>query len=501
MVTLLLIFQLIRGRLETDFWDCMTQKLGPETTNAIVFLPGTAGYDARLGWCHQPDPADHPMGFVDCNLAPQIASAVMCASEAEIGICPRSGGHSFIGSSMCSGIVIDLWQMKKFSLSHGGARVTVGPGLTLGELSYNLYHQARGIFPVGHSASVGIAGFVLQGGISELASEIGLGCDNIEEVRMVQYDGKSVTANSKKNPDLFWASRGGGGGKFGIVYELTLRVHPANRYDSFVGFTALSINLSWIPNFLEWYYKWQEESQSILSRSRIRINAKKGPNDFILLGACVNCKSDAECRGRLSESGFLDFQWDNFSTTVGSTALQYLEFMADGTTANTDDYFLVRGMSHSDSHSIQGNFTYTSVGFNYSLSDAPPLSFYEDFLSHVLSICAISKNRCVVFVQNLYSGITGIDSDATAMFGLRKARQWVGFRCAGASLQVAHTLCSDLRNYLSGFITGSFLNWEDRVLPNYITAYWGDNADRLIEINRQYDPTGLFISKQPLILG
>jgi hypothetical protein len=36
-----------------------------------------------------------------------------------------------------------------------------------------------------------------------------------------------LTVNSYKNPDLFWAVRGGGGGTYGIVTSVTYRTHPS----------------------------------------------------------------------------------------------------------------------------------------------------------------------------------------------------------------------------------------------------------------------------------
>ena len=39
-------------------------------------------------------------------------------------------------------------------------------------------------------------------------------------------DGEVRIANACSHPDLFWALKGGGGGSFGVVTRLTLRVHP-----------------------------------------------------------------------------------------------------------------------------------------------------------------------------------------------------------------------------------------------------------------------------------
>jgi hypothetical protein len=48
-------------------------------------------------------------------------------------------------------------------------------------------------------------------------------------VRIVVADGRAVTASAEENSDLFWALRGGGGGSWGVITELTYKIHPRNH--------------------------------------------------------------------------------------------------------------------------------------------------------------------------------------------------------------------------------------------------------------------------------
>jgi FAD/FMN-containing dehydrogenase len=41
----------------------------------------------------------------------------------------------------------------------------------------------------------------------------GLGSDQVLSVDIVTPDGRFITANEKQNAEIFWAVRGGGGGK------------------------------------------------------------------------------------------------------------------------------------------------------------------------------------------------------------------------------------------------------------------------------------------------
>lgn len=52
-----------------------------------------------------------------------------------------------------------------------------------------------------------------------------MGADNVLQATVVTTSGDILVANDCRNPDLFWAIRGGGGGTFGVVTELTVKAH------------------------------------------------------------------------------------------------------------------------------------------------------------------------------------------------------------------------------------------------------------------------------------
>ncbi|PYI17264.1 FAD-binding domain-containing protein [Aspergillus violaceofuscus CBS 115571] len=92
---------------------------------------------------------------------------------------------------------------------------------------YDFVH-ARGYRVVGGGCdTVGAAGgWITGGGHGLMANELGLGVDNVQEIQVVLANGTYATASRCQNPDLFFALRGGGGGTFGVVMEMSILVHP-----------------------------------------------------------------------------------------------------------------------------------------------------------------------------------------------------------------------------------------------------------------------------------
>ncbi|KAK7213755.1 hypothetical protein V2G26_020933 [Clonostachys chloroleuca] len=83
----------------------------------------------------------------------------------------------------------------------------------------------------GTCPTVGAAGGWIQGGgHGPYSPTYGLGVDNNMQMKVVLRNGTFVPANRCQNQDICFALRGGGGGTFGVVTEVSTKVHKDSAF-------------------------------------------------------------------------------------------------------------------------------------------------------------------------------------------------------------------------------------------------------------------------------
>lgn len=200
--------------------------LNPETVRRLrgaVFQPSDEQYDAvRRVWNGMID--NHPQAIVRCRGVADVMAAVEAARRQDLSIAVRGGGHNVAGSAVAEGaLVVDLSEMRSVRVDREQQTVRAEGGALLGDVDRETQAFGRAA-PLGVVSKTGIAGLTLNGGVGHLRRQYGLSCDNLVSADVVTADGRLLTASDKRNEDLFWALRGGGG-NFGVVTSLEYRLH------------------------------------------------------------------------------------------------------------------------------------------------------------------------------------------------------------------------------------------------------------------------------------
>src|SRR5689334_25136120 len=188
-----------------------------------VLTPGQDGYEEAAV-------AAFAVGTPDLIVRPRDASGVAVAVRYAVGaglpVSVRSGGHSPAGHSTSDGgVVIDLRHLREVRvLDPGTRRVRVGAGATWGAVAATLQRSGLALTS-GDTASVGVGGLTLAGGIGWMVRRYGLAIDAVTGADLVTADGQLVRADATEHPDLLWALRGGGG-NFGVVVSLDFTAQP-----------------------------------------------------------------------------------------------------------------------------------------------------------------------------------------------------------------------------------------------------------------------------------
>jgi len=208
------------GRLNTADLQALAAGVRGE-----VITPRDGAYDAaRKIWNGMVD--RRPAVIVRVSNPQDVRHAVNFAREHRMLVAVRGGGHHIAGNSVADGaLVIDQSGLRAVHVDPERRIARVAPGALLGD--FDREAQAYGLAtPLGINSTTGVAGLTLGGGFGWLTRKHGMTIDNLISADIVTADGRQRTISASREPDLFWAIRGGGG-NFGVVTSFEYRLHPA----------------------------------------------------------------------------------------------------------------------------------------------------------------------------------------------------------------------------------------------------------------------------------
>jgi len=212
--------------------------------------PADAGFAAacrgfNLAAVHAPDLVVRAAGASD------VATAIRWSADAGRSVSVHATGHGS-GAPADGGVLVDTSRLRRLVVDPARATARVGAGVRWQEvIDAAVPHGLAGL--VGSAPAVGVVGYTLGGGMGPMARTFGYAADHVRRIEMASATGDLVTATEDREPELFWALRGGKC-DVGIVTSLEFDLMPvAGFYGGAIYFAGtdapavLSLFAQWAP--------------------------------------------------------------------------------------------------------------------------------------------------------------------------------------------------------------------------------------------------------------
>ncbi|MBO4210432.1 FAD-binding oxidoreductase [Micromonospora echinofusca] len=197
-----------------------------ERVRGPVYLPGGDGFaQETAAWntavVHRPEIV---VGAAD---AADVAATVRWAVRHGLPVAVHSTGHGPL-APVDGGVLVTTRRMTGVRVDPQHRTVRVDAGVTWQAVIDAA--APHGLAPLnGSSPLVGAVGYTLGGGLGVLARQYGFAADHVRRIEIVTADGQLRTVDAAHDPELFWALRGAGKGRFGIVTAIELDLVPVTR--------------------------------------------------------------------------------------------------------------------------------------------------------------------------------------------------------------------------------------------------------------------------------
>ncbi len=430
--------------------------------NGHVITPEASDYESsRLVFNRAFDL--RPAVIVRCAGPSDVARALDFAQTRNLLLAVHGGGHSRVGFGMCDGgVVIDLSGMKRVEVDVSKRVARVDAGALVRDLDEAT--QRFGLATTsGGCPTVGVAGLTLGGGEGRLDSKYGLACDNLLSAQLVTVDGRQVEVSENSNPDLFWATRGGGG-NFGVLTALEYQLHPLGQVLS----GALTYPVGRIPELLQAFVRFIAGAPDEMSAFVQLLPSEQGTRLKIDVCYCGDPK-------------------------MGNDLVRPLRALKP-----QDDS--VQIMSYLDAQAA-GGFLLTPVAHFQTDLFLPELS--EAAIAAITTAVENAPPKRKVIIVTLRGAVSRVRSSDTA-FALRQPGYEVdiaGVWSAPAEKPDAVHWVGATRDALQSFAHGVYVNQLGDTSDQLVRAGYGPNYARLVEIKKKYDPQNVLRLNQNIKPG
>jgi FAD/FMN-containing dehydrogenase len=468
------------------------------TLEGRVVRPHTPRYRAaRLVWNSRYDDA-RPTAVVQVASAADVRKVVDFARERGRRLVARSGAHSFAGYSTGDCLIVDLSGLTAVEVDEDGERARLGAGSTTLP-TYNSLWRHRKAISGGTCPTVGITGLTAGGGLGVLSRRHGLTCDNLLEVEIVTADGQLLRANERRHAGLYWATRGGGGGNFGVITALSFALVPVD-----MPFTHLEYEFPWsaAENVLAAWQDWLPTSpQATWSAVELLTQAPEPGGSPTIALEVVHAGPQEEAEAIVAD-------------LLGSTgAAPTVAAIDTGPFVDLEHDFYCKGLRRKECQLADktpaGMFPRTALYAKTDVASSPwpreGLATLIDWIERrqrdrTLTPRKFSAAHTIgkVLIEAADGAVNSIAPDATAfvhrdnLFVAQYQARWrrrSPRQVVDANLEWARGLYAAVEPYRSGF---GYQNYIDPDLRGWKHAYYGANLGRLREVKSRYDPDNFF---------
>ncbi|WP_018613278.1 FAD-binding oxidoreductase [Segetibacter koreensis] len=433
--------------------------------NGSIITPGNGEYNTvRKIWNGMID--RNPAVIVRCINTNDIIHAVRFARDHDLLISVRGGGHNVSGNAVCNGgVMIDLSLMKTVKVYPEEKLAYVEMGATWGD--FDKATQEYGLATTGGLISTtGVAGLTLGGGVGWLVRKYGLSCDNLIEAEVVTADGRLAKASLQENADLLWGLRGGGG-NFGIVSSMKLRVH---KVDTVLG-GMIIYTRDKAKEVIQFYRQFIQTAPEELT---LYAGLMTSP-DGIPVVALIGCYCGDIGKGETVMKPIRDF---------GSPVVDLIQPIP-----------YVQMQSLLDGGFPHGYRYYWKSGFLEDLSD--------ESIDIIISHMASNPSPYSAIVLEYYGGAAAREPEGGTAYPHRQSQcdlvigsGWVEKQDDEKNITWTRKIWDALQPYLSHkvYVNTLGVEGEERVREAY-----GDNYSRLAALKRKYDPDNMFRMNQNIL--
>lgn len=493
------------------------------------FVQSNAGGTQTQGWLNAWDNVPS-IYAVEAKTTNDIVEAVKFAQKYNLRLVIKGGGHDYLGrSSAPDSLLVWTHDMRKidyqqnFIPTGAGKNFVAIPVITAeaGSRWIDAYTVATSqhdkYVQGGGCASVGVAGgFSQGGGFGSFSKKFGTGAAGIVQVEVVTADGKILIANEFQNQDLFWAIRGGGGGSYGVVTKMTLKLHDLpSSFGIFKGDIHAANDDAYknlIKKYLEFYQNklnnehWGEQfsfnkadvlniflvSQGINESQAQQIWqpfitwVKSKPDSYTITTNYITIpankmwdytyweKTHPELVTKNTSAGARDgeFWWTPNTGEVSQYIYTYQswwlpESLFVGTELNklSEAFFTASRVAPVSVHINKGLAGAAQNAVNAGAMTSTNPSVYQ---ANALVLMSATKDK-------VYKGVSGYSLDT----------------------KLANESADAISKSMNLFMklapnSGTYVNEADYFQSDWQQVFWGANYARLFAIKQQYDPQGLF---------